>query len=382
MATQPPEREQLGSPVAIKQKGEHLTPELKLFLAMLFEYHQFPLGELAGYANCHTSRISRYAKCLREMKPIHRRTIRRGTYGDTDAVCDYLKVILERDPAMTLAEMALRVREENPELEPTANTIAYCLRYRMQYTRKKLDRRMKFISLSRIGQFRRQFCFKMNRYALRDVIFVDEVSKDNMALLHTHGYAPRGSVVNRVLENTRSQRYSFLVGINTERVELCSYTDGTFNSEKFLKIMERHFALQKRRRLYIIDGARIHKPLFLKALCASRHDILVLPPYCPFLNPIELLFAQYKAYLRGREADKVLNASIEFFRGPIAKRHLASYVGHCGYTEEPPFLVVNQGEIENARANAIRVPPVLTEDEAVEVYNREIRGETVPALVD
>ena len=43
--------------------------------------------------------------------------------------------------------------------------------------------------------------------------------------------------------------------------------------------------------LFVLDNATIHKATIIKNMIMENYNILLLPPYSPMLNPIELWFS-------------------------------------------------------------------------------------------
>jgi transposase len=61
--------------------------------------------------------------------------------------------------------------------------------------------------------------------------------------------------------------------------------------------------------------------------------LMYLPPYSPGLNPIEMLFAQLKAYLRKTKARTIetLWCAIGDFIKTVTPQQCANYIAHDGY---------------------------------------------------
>ena len=53
--------------------------------------------------------------------------------------------------------------------------------------------------------------------------------------------------------------------------------------------------------IFVVNNASIHNnALFRQGLNASGHLLLHLPPYSPFINPIENLFSKWKGEIRNK----------------------------------------------------------------------------------
>jgi hypothetical protein len=81
-----------------------------------------------------------------------------------------------------------------------------------------------------------------------------------------------------------------------------------------------------------------HCPSIQSIIQAAGHTLLFLPPYSPFLNPIENLFAQWKNIVRTAKPNTMaeLNTAITAGFNMIDSsscanyfRHMESYISRC-----------------------------------------------------
>ena len=87
------------------------------------------------------------------------------------------------------------------------------------------------------------------------------------------------------------------------------------------------------RSVLVVDNARMHKPDELRALLASKGaKLLMLPPYSPDYNPIEMVFAQVKAWLRRYGKDfSSTRLAIQHAFNSVDEATVQRYVRHDGY---------------------------------------------------
>lgn len=182
---------------------------------------------------------------------------------------------------------------------------------------------------------------------LFNLIFLDEVAFDNRDMLRRKGYGVIGQKVVYRGEFCRKPRESFLCFLGVNGILESFRTEGTFNRKKFFECC-RTFALQHRQvqcypgfhSVWIMDGARIHCDANIIRYLRSIGIVpLFLPAYCPFFNPIEVVFGQVKQYLRRihREGDSIRMDVCE------AINHFRLYpcyklFQHCGYLPGGTFL--------------------------------------------
>lgn len=137
------------------------------------------------------------------------------------------------------------------------------------------------------------------------LLFLDEVSFDNLGLLRKRGYAVKGGKLYHKGEFVRKPRVSMLCFMTQDGLIEHTSTRGTFTRQIFFDAC-RMMALSGKVKKYpgygsiwIMDGAKIHcSPYIISYLRSLGILPIFLPSYCPFFNPIEVLFGLVKRYLR------------------------------------------------------------------------------------
>jgi transposase len=110
---------------------------------------------------------------------------------------------------------------------------------------------------------------------------------------------------------------------------------GTLNKELFAEYLRTQLApTWSKDNILLLDNSSVHTAqLVLDTMeeCGIRY--LFLPPYSPDLNPIELMWAWLKSYLRkakARTRDK-LDAAIMFALDSLNTDFICHWFRHCGY---------------------------------------------------
>ena len=83
-----------------------------------------------------------------------------------------------------------------------------------------------------------------------------------------------------------------------------------------------------------MDNCRVHMgPAIRQAIEKAHATLRYLPKYSPDLNPIELPYSKFKAFLRKVAARTVrgLTRAIRSFVPRISPRECANYFRHAGY---------------------------------------------------
>ena len=139
--------------------------------------------------------------------------------------------------------------------------------------------------------------FNSLTWTMTSLVFLDEVSFDNRCMWRTHGYfaKKRDPIVSG--EFTRLPRVSLLVSNGVSGIIDTVMTDGTFDRLKFvdacvnIAMSHRAHAYPGPRSVWILDGAKIHCDAGIVHYLRSIGMVpIFLPAYCPFFNPVEVLF--------------------------------------------------------------------------------------------
>lgn len=171
------------------------------------------------------------------------------------------------------------------------------------YTWKTLERRAIQIREDDITRF--FFELSAINWGLSSLTFLDEVSFDNKGMLRNKGYGIKGERLVHRGEFVRKPRISLLCFLGQSGLQAVYQTDGTFTRKKFFANV-RDFALSNkvqtfpgRHSVFIMDGARIHcDPNITTYLRSLGIVVIFLPAYCPFYNPVEIIFGLCKRSMK------------------------------------------------------------------------------------
>lgn len=165
-------------------------------------------------------------------------------------------------------------------------------------------------------------------------VFLDE-SGVTTDLIRRYGRSPRG---HRLLDHTplsHWQTYTILAALRSDGLTAPAVFNGPLDNLSFLAYVEQVLVptLRPGDRV-VLDNLVIHKQAAVRvAIEAVGATIHFLPPYSPDLNPIELVFAKLKAYLRKvrpRTFDQVCQ-HVAIALGFYTATECAAYLRHCGY---------------------------------------------------
>ena len=141
----------------------------------------------------------------------------------------------------------------------------------------------------------------MEIYSNRNKIFFVDETGIQVFSRRSYGRSIKGNRANKMIRQIRSKNYSICSAINCESLYLYQIQNKAYNTDDFeeflLKLMV-HFKTDNIEGAFLVmDNVNFHKADKIKKLVKDHnHHLLFLPPYLPFLNPIENLFNQWKHF--------------------------------------------------------------------------------------
>ena len=149
------------------------------------------------------------------------------------------------------------------------------------------------------------------------------------------GWAPKGERLIDKVPQGRWKTATFLAALRQDRIDAPCLFDGPINGERFRAYVEQFLVpTLKPGDVVILDNLGSHKG---KAVRTAIRDVgarlVFLPKYSPDLNPIEQVFAKFKALLRkvgARTYEAISDASAEILqsgRATSSKIRLPLVVG-------------------------------------------------------
>ncbi|KII62830.1 hypothetical protein RF11_09007 [Thelohanellus kitauei] len=174
------------------------------------------------------------------------------------------------------------------------------------------------------------------------VFFIDETGFQ-VNMICRYGRELTGVRATRVVPTLRSRNYSVACTMSCEGMVNFKIRERAYNAECFLEYLLEIFEIFQAREIsevyLVMDNVPFHKTALVQnTIRAFNHVPIYLPPYSPFLNPIENLFSKWKGLVRqanSRTADELFS-SIEASSTNITSndcpgfyRHMESYLPDC-----------------------------------------------------
>ncbi|HEX3681709.1 MAG TPA: IS630 family transposase [Bryobacteraceae bacterium] len=169
------------------------------------------------------------------------------------------------------------------------------------------------------------------------LVFIDETAvSTNLARLK--GRAPKGVRVIGSVPLGSWQTITFVAALRHNKMTAPMVIEGAMNGEMFLAYVEQCLVPTLRRNdIVVMDNCRIHMaPAIAQAIEKAQASVRYLPKYSPDLNPIELPYSKFKAFLRKVAARTIprLTRAIRSFIPQLSPHECANYFRHAGYASK------------------------------------------------
>ena len=169
------------------------------------------------------------------------------------------------------------------------------------------------------------------------LIFIDETSASTK-MARLRGRARQGERCRAPVPHGHWKTTTFTVGLRLDGLSAPMLLDGPMTGAAFLAYAEQVLAPQLRPGdIVVMDNLPAHKIAGVReAIRGTGASLLLLPPYSPDFNPIEMAFAKLKALLRKTAARTVdeLWAAIAGCLDRFSPAECRHYFEAAGYDTE------------------------------------------------
>ena len=157
----------------------------------------------------------------------------------------------------------------------------------------------------------------------------------NTNMTRLFGRAPRGERVIGRVPFGAWKTVTFVAALRRDGMTAPMMIAGAMNGEAFLAYVEQCLVpTLKRGDIVVMDNVSIHKVEGVReAIKAASATLRYLPPYSPDLNPIELSYSAFKAFLRkcAERTEQALRRRIGQFVQRLSAEACANFFAHAGY---------------------------------------------------
>ncbi len=185
-----------------------------------------------------------------------------------------------------------------------------------------------------VARARRRWIRQQGYLDTTRLVFIDETSTStNMVRLR--GRCPRGERLISHVPQGQWKTITFVAALRHTKMVAPMVIAGPMNGAIFLAYIAQCLApTLKRNDIVVIDNLPAHKvPGVKEAIEAAGATLQYLPQYSPDLNPIEMPFSKFKAFLRRVSARTVpaLCRRIGSFVPTLSHAECRNYFRHAGY---------------------------------------------------
>jgi transposase len=162
------------------------------------------------------------------------------------------------------------------------------------------------------------------------LVFLDETAV-NTSMTRPYGRAAKGERVIGCVPFGAWKTLTFVAALRHDRMTAPMMIKGAMNGEIFLAYVEQCLVpTLKRGDIVVMDNVGPHRVEGVRqAIEASGATQRYLPPYSPDLNPIELSFSAFKAFLR-KCAERTEDA-LRPRSGQLRAEACVAFLAHAGY---------------------------------------------------
>jgi transposase len=150
-----------------------------------------------------------------------------------------------------------------------------------------------------------------------------------------YGRSPKGRRLVGTGPHGHGKTTTFVAALGADGMAAPMVVDGAMTGELFVAYVEQVLVPSLRPGdVVVMDNLGAHKrPKAREAIEGAGCTLMLLPPYSPDLNPIELAFSKLKALLR-RAGERTVDGLWEFLGRALdafAPDECLNYMRHCGY---------------------------------------------------
>lgn len=253
------------------------------------------------------------------------------TQEEQEEICN----LMDDDCTLTLKQLKAKLLEQNPQLEVSLSTIDRATKA-FHYSVKRVSFVPERRNTPDTIQSRFEYAVQYNRIMVQreKLFFIDEFGIQ-VNSRRAYGRSPKNTRANKVKAQLRGRNYSIAAAMCINSLYLFTIQDRPYNAEhfgEFLTSLIDHLAADHIQGAYfVMDNVGFHRTDEIQQLIrAHGHVPVFLPPYSPFLNPIEELFNQWKTIIKRSQPtdEEQLYVQIHNASEAITQEHCQNYVRH------------------------------------------------------
>ena len=211
---------------------------------------------------------------------------------------------IEDDCTITLKKIKQKLKQDF-QTQVSTSTIQRLIHefyFSMKTIRLESERRNDEETIETRFEYANQFLQKISQINDESLIFDDETGF-SISMKRKRGRSKKGAKAIKIVENIRTRNISICCAMNKNKIFKFEIKDRAYNQENFIDFLSSLFQLFNEEQIgnatLVMDNVPFHKTKKVKEFVEERgYTLLFLPPYSPFLNPIENLFSKWKNFVK------------------------------------------------------------------------------------
>jgi len=185
-----------------------------------------------------------------------------------------------------------------------------------------------------VARARRRWIRQQGYLDTTRLVFIDETAV-TINMVRLRGRCPRGERLISHVPQGAWKTITFVAALRHNKMVAPMILDGPINGAAFVAYIEQCLVpTLKRGDIVVIDNLPAHKGAGAKdAIEAAGATLQYLPQYSPDLNPIEMPFSKFKAFMR-KAAERTVGGLCRWIRSfvpTVSRAECRNYFRHAGY---------------------------------------------------
>jgi len=256
---------------------------------------------------------------------------RGGSTSRLEQHTERILAVIDERPDATLKEILAALGKQRIR---TSRSALWRFLGRHDITRKKKSLRAAEQQREDVARARRKWIREQGLLDPARLVFIDETGV-NTSMVRLYGRSPCGVRLVDHVPFGNWETLTFVSALRHDKMVAPMVIDGPMNGELFLAYVEQCLVpTLKPNDIVVADNLPAHKvPGVAEAIAAAGATLRYLPQYSPDLNPIEMPFSKFKAYLRKLAERTVpgVHRAIRSFLSSLKDQECANYLSHAGY---------------------------------------------------
>jgi transposase len=285
--------------------------------------------DVAEMFGCSESWVRRLMQRQREtgsLEPLFAKHPDKRKLKDQDL--EKLRQLIEKQPDLTLAELAAEL-----DYKASVSTV-WRATQKLGLVYKKKTQHASEQDRPDVKKARDDWFERFADVKVKQLVFIDEFGATTH-MTRTHGRGPRGERVVCKTPHGHWMTLSTIAAMTIDGMITGLTFEGATNAEMFEGFVEQFLIPKlKRGQIVVLDNLKAHKSPQVVALIESvGARVLLLPPYSPDFNPIEMAFSKVKSLLRklGARTVQALFNTIGPALSSVTPGDAVNYMHHSGY---------------------------------------------------